>query len=58
MTPRTARLWAVLAALGVVIAATLAGTVTATVLAGVVLIGTSLFLVALDGLRKRGRTRR
>jgi hypothetical protein len=58
MTTRTARLWAVLAGLAAIVVSTLAGTVLSEVLAGIACILLAAFLVALDGLRKRGHTRR
>jgi hypothetical protein len=58
MTARTARLWAVLAALGAVTAAALDGTALASAAAGALCVLLAGFLVSLDGLRKRGRTRR
>lgn len=58
MTLRTVRLWAVLGGLAALVVATSVGTRLAEVGAGLLLIALALLLVRLDGLRKRGRSRR
>lgn len=58
MTARTARWWIVLAGLAVVAAATLSGSPLALAAGGMLCVACSVALVALDGQRKRGRTRR
>lgn len=55
---RTARCWAVLAALAAVVAATLQGSALAEGLAGLACAAVAVTLVRLDSQRKRGGARR
>jgi uncharacterized membrane protein AbrB (regulator of aidB expression) len=52
---RTVRSWVILAALAAIAAAAVTGSVPGRWLAGVFALACCLFLVALDGLRKRTR---
>ena len=58
MTVRVLRRWIVLGALTALLLAALTASPLAYVLAGAACIGGSAALIGLDGLRKRGRTRR
>jgi hypothetical protein len=58
VTIRTLRSWIVAAALAAVLTAAALATPLAYLLAGFACIGGSVFLVRLDGLGKRGRSRR
>lgn len=58
MTARTARLWIILAGVAAVAVATLSGSAAALVGGCLFCVACVVALVALDGQRKRGRTRR
>jgi len=58
MTARTARWWIVLAGVAAVAAAALSGSGWSLAAGGMFCLACAVALVALDGQRKRGRTRR
>lgn len=58
MTVRVLRRWIVLGALAAVVTAALLASPQAYLLAGVTCTGGAMALIGLDGLRKRGRSRR
>jgi hypothetical protein len=58
VSPRTRRLWLVLAGFGALVAGQAAGSTAARVAAGGFCLACGAALIALDGLRKRRGTRR